>query len=154
MIDDVDKKIIKLIQEDLPMVLKPFSALAKRAGLGEKELINRIRDMKKRGIVRRFGATLRHQEAGFSSNAMVAWCVPDERVEEVGRILAGFREVTHCYLRKTSQDWKYNIYTMIHGETQEECIELTKRMAEKVGIDNYQVLFSKKEFKKTTMRYF
>lgn len=154
MIDEVDKKIIKLIQEDLPMVLRPFSVLAKKAGLSEKELIKRIRDMKRRGIVRRFGATLKHQEAGFSSNAMVAWCVPHERVEEVGKMFASFREVTHCYLREPHQGWRYNMYTMIHGETNEECEEIAKRMSEKTGITDYQLLFSKKEFKKTTMRYF
>ena len=154
MIDDIDKRIIRLIQEDLPMVLSPFAVLAKRAGLKEGEIIARIRKMKTKGIVRRFGATLRHQEAGFSSNAMIAWCVPEDRVDEVGKTLSRFKEVTHCYLRKTPKGWRYNIYTMIHGESEQECTEIAKRMSREVGIEDYQLLFSKKEFKKTSMKYF
>ena len=108
----------------------------------------------KRGIIRRFGATLRHQEAGFSSNAMVAWIVPDERIEEVGETMAGFREVTHCYQRRTQRDWRYNLYTMIHGDNRDECYRIARRMSRHTGIDEYTLLFSEKEFKKTSMEYF
>ena len=110
--------------------------------------------LKKQGIIRRFGATLRHQEAGFSSNAMIAWLVPDDRVEEAGNILAKFREVTHCYQRKPQADWRYNLYTMVHGSNRDQCYQIAERMSHSVGIDEYVLLFSEKEFKKTSMEYF
>jgi len=106
------------------------------------------------GIIRRFGATLHHQKAGFSANAMVAWIVPDSKVEEAGRIMAGFREVSHCYQRVTQGDWKYNVYTMIHGNSRDECREIARRISKNTGINEYAVLFSVKEFKKTSMEYF
>jgi DNA-binding Lrp family transcriptional regulator len=154
MIDDVDKKVIRLIQGDLPLDLRPFAVLAVKAGISEEEFVQRVASLKKRGIIRRFGATLRHQEAGFSSNAMVAWIVPEERVEEVGKAMARFRAVTHCYQRKITKRWPYNLYTMIHGDDREECYEIAKKISRKAGIQDYILLFSEKEFKKTSMQYF
>ena len=154
MIDDVDKKVIRLIQGDLPLDLRPFAVLAEKAGISEEDYVQRVASLKKRGIIRRFGATLRHQEAGFSSNAMVAWIVPEERVEEVGKAMARFRAVTHCYQRKTTKGWPYNLYTMIHGDDREECYEIAKKISRKAGIQDYILLFSEKEFKKTSMQYF
>jgi DNA-binding Lrp family transcriptional regulator len=154
MIEELDKKIIGLIQGDLPLNPKPFAAMAKEIGITEREFVERVDDLKKRGIIRRFGATLRHQEAGFSSNAMIAWYVPDDRIDEVGKTLAEFREVTHCYQRKTQKDWKYNLYTMIHGSNHDECYQIAERMSRAVAIDDRILLFSEKEFRKTSMEYF
>jgi DNA-binding Lrp family transcriptional regulator len=154
MIDDIDKKIIQLSQGDLPLDLKPFSLLAQKIGIPEEELLSRVKSLKERGVIRRFGATLRHQEAGFGSNAMVAWKVPENKVDEVGSAMAGFREVTHCYQRQVEKDWLYNLYTMIHGESREECYRIAKRISQETGIRDYVLLFSEKEFKKTSMKYF
>ena len=154
MIEELDKKIIGLIQGDLPLTPRPFAALAERIGMTEKEFLNRVADLKKRGVIRRFGATLRHQEAGFSSNAMIAWHVPDDGIDEAGKILAEFREVTHCYQRKSRKDWKYNLYTMVHGGSREECYRIAERMSRASGIHDYILLFSEKEFRKTSMEYF
>jgi DNA-binding Lrp family transcriptional regulator len=153
-IDDLDKKIIAQIQGDLPLDPRPFALLAERVGISEETLVERVRAMKERGIIRRFGATLYHQEAGFSSNAMVAWLVPEGRIAEVGAVMSRFREVTHCYQRRPHKDWHYNLYTMIHGDDRDQCYDIARRMSEKSGIRQYTLLFSEKEFKKTSMSYF
>ncbi len=154
MIDERDKTIIGLIQGDLPLQGRPFAGMAESIGMTEGEFLERIRALKKNGVIRRFGATLRHQEAGFSSNAMVAWIVPDDKIEEVGRTMAEFSEVTHCYQRKPQKDWKYNLFTMVHGDDKEACYMVAKRMSQATGMDEYILLFSEKEFKKTSMAYF
>lgn len=154
MIDETDKKVIQLIQGDIPLDARPFALMAEKFGMGEEELIDRIKSLQQRGIIRRFGATLRHQEAGFSANAMVAWMVPEERIEAVGGAMAAFREVTHCYQRRPFKDWKYNLYTMIHGDTEEQCYRIAEKMSAETGISDYTLLFSEKEFKKTSMQYF
>ena len=146
--------MISLIQGDLPLAPKPFAVLAEKIGMTEKEFLDRVRDLKEQGIIRRFGATLRHQEAGFSSNAMVAWLAPDERIDEIGKIYASFREVTHCYHRAPQKDWPYNLYTMIHGNNREECRRIADRLSRSTGLNDYSILFSEKEFKKTSMEYF
>ena len=154
MIDETDKRVIQLIQGDIPMEVRPFAALAKKLGMEEGELIERVKSLKRRGVIRRFGATLRHQEAGFSANAMVAWRVPVERVDEVGETLAAYREVTHCYQRESRKDWTYNLYTMVHGDSEEQCRQIAERMSAETGMADYVLLFSEKEFKKTSMEYF
>ena len=154
MIDEKDKKVISIIQGDIPLDPRPFRVAARKVGMTEKELIETIRRLKQEGVIRRFGATLRHQEAGFSSNAMVAWKVPDERIDEVGNKMAEFREVTHCYHRKPQPQWPYNLYTMIHGSSKEQCHQIAKRISEATGVTDYILLFSEKEFKKTSMEYF
>jgi len=154
MVDELEKKIINLIQGDLPVDPKPFALLAERLGISESALIDKVKMLKKRGIIRRFGATLRHQEAGFSSNAMVVWKVPEHRLEEVGNAIAEFKEVTHCYERKPQKDWPYNLYSMVHGANHEDCYKIALQLSRKINIDDYTLLFSEKEFKKTSMEYF
>ncbi len=154
MIDELDKRIISLIQGDLPVDGRPFAVMAWKIGISEQEFLDRVKELKKRGIIRRFGATIRHQEAGYSSNAMVAWFVPDDRVEDAGKTLARFREVTHCYQRKPEKDWHYNLYTMVHGSNRDQCYKTAERMSRSAGIHEYVLLFSEKEFKKTSMEYF
>ena len=153
-IDETDKRIIQLIQGDIPLDPRPFAVLAEKLGIGEGEFIDRVKSLQKRGIIRRFGATLRHQEAGFSANAMVAWMVPEGSIEEVGSAMAAFREVTHCYQRQPFKGWKYNLYTMVHGESEEQCYQIAEKMSAETGMTDYVLLFSEKEFKKTSMKYF
>ena len=154
MIDETDKEIIRLIQGDIPLVPRPFAVLSDEIKISEDHIIKRVQSLIDRGVIRRFGATLRHQEAGFSSNAMVAWLVPEHRIESVAKAMVKFRQVTHCYHRRPNRDWKYNLYTMIHAQNREACHRLARRMSEKTGIEDYALLFSEKEFKKTSMEYF
>ena len=155
MLDDLDKKIIHHLQGDIPLARDPFAVLAKKIGITEERLIKRIRQIKEQGILRRFGATLYHQNAGFKANAMVAWCVPEEKIEETGPLMAGFREVSHCYERKMhGNKWKYNLFTMIHGKSRKECQDIAKNISHKTGIEDYTVLISTKEFKKSSPVYF
>ena len=154
LIDDLDKKIIALIQGDLPLDPRPFAVMADQLGITEDEFMERVRSLKKQGVIRRFGATLYHQEAGFGANAMVAWLVPDEQVDEVGKVMADFREVTHCYQRRPQRDWKYNLYTMVHGDNEDACHQIAQRISQKTGMKEDALLFSQKEFKKTSMQYF
>jgi DNA-binding Lrp family transcriptional regulator len=128
--------------------------MAEKIGISEGEFIERVKRLKDGGIIRRFGATLRHQEAGFKANAMIAWKSPENVVREMGKTLAGFREVSHCYHRPPKGDWPYNLYTMVHGGSRDECREIAEQMSAATGLSDYAVLFSEKEFKKTSMEYF
>ncbi len=152
--DELDKKIIGFLQKDIPLEPMPYKILADRLGVSEGEVLNRINAMISSGVIRRFGATLYHQEAGFSANAMVAWVIPEQEIDEIGYIMAGFKEVTHCYHRRPQRDWRYNLFTMIHGDTREECYSIAEMISERTGVKDYSLLFSEKEFKKTSMEYY
>jgi DNA-binding Lrp family transcriptional regulator len=85
---------------------------------------------------------------------MVAWRVEDERIDEVGALLAAQRRVSHCYWREPKESFPYNLYSMVHGRSEQECRELVARMAAEAGVDDYEMLFSLEELKKTSMRYY
>ena len=150
----LEKRIIHELQQDLPVVSQPFAAVAETLGISEAELLEKVRELVADGTIRRFGATLRHQRSGFDANAMVVWEVGPERAEEVGAIFASFREVSHCYQRPPLPNWPYRLFTMIHGSSREVCQEIVQRMAEAAGVENYDLLFTEEELKKTTMAYF
>jgi DNA-binding Lrp family transcriptional regulator len=154
MLNEIEKKVIRGLQRDLLISAQPFRDIAQELGLDEEVLVNIIQDLMNRGYIRRFGATIRHRISGFQANAMAAWAVPEADVDRVGAQMAAVREVTHCYERQVSGEWPYNVFTMIHGRTQEECEAIASRMAAATGIAEYSLLFSDAELKKTTMRYF
>jgi len=148
------EKILALAGTDLPDTEQPFKTIAESVGCTEQEVIDLLADLKKRKIIRRFGATLRHQKAGYGHNAMVAWRVPEERSEEVGAIFAARPEISHCYIRRIYPEWTYNFYTMIHGEREGQALDVVAELEGQTGIDDNCVLKSLKELKKTSMVYF
>jgi len=151
---EIERRIVQGLQEDLPIVSRPFRVVAERIGVTEKELLATIRRFMNDGTIRRFGATLRHHRSGFSANAMVVWRVEADDLARVAKVLASYREVTHCYQRPALAGWPYRLFTMIHGRSRDECEELARRMADKAGVPDYRLLFTVDELKKTTMVYF
>jgi DNA-binding Lrp family transcriptional regulator len=154
MLTELEEKVILALQRDLEVVPRPFLEVAEQVGVTEEELLAAIRSLMEKGYIRRFGATLRHQQSGYAANVLVVWRVPESEVSAVGKKLAAHREVSHCYARTPAPAWPYNLYTMIHGRTPEDCTRTAARMAADTGLADYQMLFSETELKKTTMRYF
>ncbi len=154
MFTELEKKIIRELQGDLPLTKRPYKELADKLGIGEAELVAKVKEFTEQGIIRRFGAALRHREVGFTANAMVIWDVPDEQALDVGKIMATFNEVSHCYQRPRYPGWPYNMFTMVHGQSKQECEATAARISEKVGIKGYGLLYSTAELKKDSMKYF
>jgi siroheme decarboxylase len=153
-IREADKLLIRQLQEDIPNSLTPFIEIASRLGWDQSQVISKTRRLLTLGIMRRFGAILYHRKAGFKANAMGVWVIPGERVAEVGLKIAGFEEVSHCYERGTIPDWPYNLFTMVHGRSNEECERIMANISQAVGVGNYSILYSHTELKKTSMKYF
>ena len=109
MLTTLEKKIIAAIQTDIPIVERPYREIALKLGIAENDLLDTLRDLCERGVIRRFGATLRHQKSGFAANAMVAWQVDEGRIEAVGRVMASSRNISHCYRRDPNPKWPYNL---------------------------------------------
>ena len=153
-ISALDKKIVRLLQGEFPLVAEPYKALADEIGISEGELIARIDAMREEKKIRKVGAVLRHREVGFTSNALCVWDVPDVRIDETARRMAEHPRVSHCYERNRTADWRYNLYTMIHGYSHDECEEIAAALAAETGIGDRQMLYTKHEWKKTSMKYF
>jgi len=154
MLTDIDRQLIARVSGELGESRYPFRAIAEELGITEDEVLTRLQAYREQGLLRRFGAILRHQLAGFTANGMSVWNVPDADVERVAEVMTGFPEITHCYERPRLPDWPYNLFAMIHGHSREECERIAASIAEVIGIRDYQVLYSNREFKKTSMRYF
>jgi len=151
---DLEKKIIAMLQTDIPVTKRPFLEMAEKIGITEDEFLKVLNELNNRKMIRRFGATLKHQKSGYKANAMVAWQIPEKRVEDVGAIMATFREVTHCYRRNPAPGWENNLYTMVHGATEEDCYAIVNKISKAIKEDTYTLLFSRQELKKTSMKYF
>lgn len=154
MSNELDRQIIRELQRDLPIVGRPYAAVAARLGVSEDELLKRIRSLMQQGAIRRISAVLRHRRIGFTANALCVWQVPAERMEEVGELFSRLKRVTHCYERCTCREWPYNLYTMVHALSREECERHIHMMSALVRIHHYRIFYSMKELKKVSMRYF
>ena len=142
--------ILKRIPSDFPITERPYKDIADALGLVEGELIEELKHLKARGVIRRVGAALAHRKVGYTRNAMVVWNVPQDKVDHTGEIMASFEAVSHCYERGTGDYWKYNVYTMIHGRQREECLKTVEDISAATGMNDYNVFFTKREFKKTS----
>ena len=151
--DRVRTSVAALLQGDLPLTARPFAEVAKAAGTTEEAVLEELREMKAEGIIRKFGAVLRHQRAGYTRNSMVAWEVPEARCDEAGRIFASRREVTHCYRREPMFLGRYSLFTMVHFR-EGEGAGFLEELAARAGAAGYLVLTSVEELKKTSMEYF
>ena len=150
-----ENAILRIVQDTLPDSATPYADIARQTGCTEEDVLALLKKLKQGGQIRRFGATLRHQQAGYGFNAMVAWYIEDGfDPDEVGGIMATRPEISHCYLRPSCMDWPYDMYTMIHGKSRDDCMQVVRELVERTGVTQYEMLFSIKELKKTSMEYF
>lgn len=149
-LDETDRRIIARFSGDIEE-RTPFAVPARELGLDEEALLARLHGYRASGIMRRFGAILRHQRAGFRSNAMAVWDVGDADVEPFGRALAARAEVSHCYERARAPDWPFNLYAMIHGRTDAEVRSVADEASVLAPSRPRRLLFSLREFKKTSL---
>ena len=153
-LDEAQKQLVRALQEGLPAEREPFGPVAARLGRPVEEVLKQVRAWLKKGVIRRFGAVVRQQDLGYRANGMAVFALGPERMDEAGRHLASRPEVTHCYRRPALPGFPYELYAMVHGRTEAEVGNLASRLAAEIGAAGHAVLFSVREFKKTSMRYF
>ena len=153
-LDESQKALIRLLQDDLPLVREPFAEMAARLGWPVERVIGQIRDWLAEGVIRRFGAVVGHRHLGFVANGMAVFRVPPERIDEAGRRLARHPQVSHCYRRPSLPHWDYSLFAMVHGKSVGEVQEFVLGVAQELNLPEHEILFSTTEYKKTSMRYF
>jgi DNA-binding Lrp family transcriptional regulator len=149
-----DKAFIRELQKDLDVTPRPFDNSADNLGITVDELFKKAIEYESMGVMRRFAAILRHRDAGFTANGMIVWKVQYEKIDEVGYKLASFPQVSHCYRRPVYPDWPFNLFSMIHARTVEAAKKIAIELSNFVGINEYRILFSSREFKKERVKYF
>jgi DNA-binding Lrp family transcriptional regulator len=150
-----DVLAIRELQKDIPTVPEPFREIADRVGVSVTELLTQARVFVDNGRMRRFAAVLHHQTAGFTHNAMSVWRVEgDQEIDRCGRLIAGFKSVSHSYKRPVYPDWPYPLFGMIHGRSYDDCRAVAEAIKAETGLPDYDLLYSTKEWKKIRVQYF
>jgi len=153
--DDFDVAVVRATQGDMPVVPEPYAPAATKLGISVDALLEHLAGMRERGLLRRVAAILFHRRAGFSANGMGVWKVPEDRILEIGKRMAAFRGISHCYERPIYEDWPYQIFTMAHGRSKEECDAILDAIETEIGcIEERATLYSSTEFKKIRLQYF
>jgi DNA-binding Lrp family transcriptional regulator len=152
--DERDIAVIRALQGDMPVSSEPYAPAAAEMGMSQDAFLEHLQGMKERRLLRRVAAILFHRRAGFSANGMGVWKVPEGQELEIGKRMAAFRGISHCYQRPTYPDWPYSVFTMAHGRSKEECDAILTAIAEETGIHERSTLYSSTEFKKIRLLYF
>lgn len=150
----LEVECIRLLQQDLPLLPRPFDHLSRVSGISADEIMGTARALVKRGAIRRFGAAVQSRKQGFVATAMGVWVVPGERADEIGAKMSQSRAVSHCYLRPVYEDWPYNLFTTVHGRTVDECESIINDLAADTGMEENRALYPTREFKKTRLSFY
>ena len=151
-----DRVMIAALQAGLPLVSRPYAALGRQAGMSEQDVMARLSCLLEQDVIKRIGVIVRHQELGYRANAMVVWDIPDAQVAQFGQAIGEMDYVTLCYRRpRRLPDWRYNLFSMIHGHDRDAVLELVEAMRQCCGLQafHYEVLFSRKRFKQRGAHY-
>ncbi len=154
--DDTDVAVIRALQGPMEVVDRPYDAAAAEVGMTTAALLEHLRAMVDRKLLRRVAAILYHRRAGFSANGMGVWRVSEAEIPEVGARMASVRGISHCYQRPTYADWPYSVFTMAHGRSKAECDAVLDSIADEHDLHgpDRATLYSSTEFKKVRLHYF
>ena len=154
-IDAVDRALIVATQGGLPLVARPYQAIADQLGLPVADVMCRLQAMLGNGLIRRIGAVPNHYAIGWTANGMTVWDVADEQVDELGARIGALDFVTHCYRRPRALPvWPYNLFAMVHGATREECSAKAEEISALLGAAcrAKDILYSTRILKKSGLR--
>ena len=150
-----EQAVLRIVQANLPDSLTPYADMAQQAGMTEAQVLDLLSSLKESGAIRRFGASIKHQKTGWTHNAMVAWKVQKDMVEQCGTQASLHDHISHVYYRPSAaSDWPYELYTMIHGRSEAECLGVVEDVRRATSLKEHAILRSLKELKKTSMTYF
>ena len=151
----VDRAVINALQQDLPLIERPFDVIAAKLPMDADKFLSQCETLLQRGIMRRFSASINQYRLGYISNAMLCWQVPSDMVDKTGKKIATFTEVSHCYERQTNRLWPHNLFAMIHARSNENCHAVIDKICKQTGLNRKEMLllFSTKEVKKTRVQY-
>lgn len=154
-IDALDRRIIVATQQGLPLVSRPYEAIAAQLDVPADEVMQRMRRMLETGVIRRIGVVPNHYAIGYRANGMTVWDVPDELVDELGQRVGQLDFVTHAYCRpRHPPQWNYNLFAMVHGRDRSEVQDQIAIIRDLLGehVRSHDVLYSTRILKKTGLR--
>lgn len=152
----LDAAIVRATQAGLPLVARPYDAIAASLDVEPALVIERLRAMLASGVIRRIGVVPNHYRLGWTANGMSVWDVDDARVDALGDQVGALPGVTHCYRRpRRLPQWRYNLFAMVHGRDRAEVEAQVAVIAALLGDASraHDVLYSTRILKKTGLRF-
>ena len=146
-----EQRVIEKIAKGLPLTAQPFKDIAEELSLPEYFVIRTIRTMLREGQMKKLCASLNHRKLGFVYNAMVMWNRKGVTPDTIAALLELSPEITHAYERESLPGLPYTFFTMVHAKTEEDCEIIIECISKSFGMDDYAVLYSERELKKTGM---
>jgi len=151
-LDETDRGILRITQQSISFIETPFKEIAEKVGTSEADVVAKLERLFQHGIIKRIGISVNQRTLGIIANAVVVWKVAGDRVEEIGRMLASYDAVTHCYERRSVPGrWEHNMFAVLHGYDRESVENCAKKLSRAIGIDECRVLFSNEQFKRTSL---
>lgn len=149
-----ERALRTILQEGLPLVARPYQHIAQQLGTNEQAVIEKIAELKKRGLIKRFGMILRHHKLGYTANCMMVWDIPDQDIDHIAQLLSAEPAVTLCYQRPRRDNWPFNLFCMIHGKERAQVQQQIESMIKKHQLNYpHKLLFSTRQFKQRGARY-
>lgn len=151
----LEQQLLRILAVGLPVSENPYQLLAEQLATTEQWVIERIDSFLEQGIIKRLGFVVNHHMVGYRANAMVVWDIPDDEVDNIGRVLGREARVTLCYRRpRRLPQWPYNLFTMVHGTNRQEVIAQLEEIVQRNKLAAYpnDLLFSQRQLKQTGSR--
>lgn len=152
---EFERRLIEATQSGLPLVPRPYEAVAAMLGVTSDVVRERLHRMMASGLVRRIGAVPNHYRLGYVANGMTVWDVDDARIDELGPQVGSLPFVSHCYRRPRALPmWSYNLFAMVHGRSREQVERRARDIAHVLGdaCRAHEILYSSAILKKTGLR--
>ena len=153
--DETDRALVRATQAGLPLVPRPYDALAEQLGVSPDEVKRRLAAMLDAGRIRRIGAVPNHYALGYTANGMSVWDVDDALVDGLGEAVGRLPFVSHCYRRPRRPPlWPYNLFAMVHAKSRAQAEAYAGEIAALLGdaCRKSHILYSSRLLKKTGLR--
>ena len=153
-LDDEHRILLARLERPFPLEARPWQEIGRPAGIREDRVLALSDDLTAKGVIRRVAGVLRHREVGYTANGMSCFAIDENGIDRAGMVAAERPEVSHCYWRKTPEQWRYPLFAMVHAKSESECRQTAKSIASEIGCNDHLVLFSTIEYKKERAKYF
>lgn len=128
-LDPLDRRIINALQGGFPIVDEPYRVVAESLGIGEAELIERLRALLEHRVLTRFGPMFQIEAMG-GAFVLAALAVPEERYEAVAELVNALPEVAHNYRREHA----LNMWFVLATETPQGIEAAIARIEQLTGL--------------------
>ncbi len=148
----IQSQILTKLQEPADLSAEPFARLCEQ-GLEIEEVLRTIKELSDKGVIRRIAAIVDHRKLGFVANILFAAKVTEDRIDQAGRKLSNFSLVSHCYQRRTLEQWPYNLYAMMHGKSIGQIQHVIDKFIEAEKVESFELLPTRAELKKQPVKH-